>query len=170
MAHPGVRYRAGTGMVQYGQGKGQPVRGSPYRAGMGKPVAARCPYLLVRALTMPVHAPYGHVYGGAASEAFAWGQCLHKRKHHVCLRMHHHISSGCGSQRTWEKSAENRKCVFFMSVALPCFCCSAVWNKSVLVHKLYFISMQKQLISTNLPVDGMCCAFCFCLFVCVFSG
>ena len=107
---------------------------------------------------------YGHLHGGVASEAFAWGQCLHKRKHHVCLLTHHHTSSRCGSQRTWENSAENLKCVLFMSVALPrC----AVWNKSVLVHKLFFISMQKQMISAYLPVDGMCCAFCFCFFVCV---
>ena len=49
----------------------------------------------------------------------------HKRKH-VGLRMHYHTLSGCGSQRAWEYSAETRKCVFLMTVALACFCSSAV--------------------------------------------
>ena len=45
------------------QGRYGPARTGPVQAKYGPALAVRCPYLPIRALTMPVHAPYGHVYG-----------------------------------------------------------------------------------------------------------
>ena len=54
----------GPKRAKYGQGTGQPVQGpygiapsrGPYGQSIAKAVPVRCPYLLVRALTMPVQA------------------------------------------------------------------------------------------------------------------